>query len=126
MPDGAAAGRRIRILTMHGAKGLSGKVVFIPSAEQGVMPSFRAINAAGLLIEARRLFYVSLTRAMAACIVSHAVLREGASALRLAQRPRVRMARSVFLNEMNVQSVRRNGGLTEDEAHAIVESIDNL
>jgi len=31
---------RIRILTMHGAKGLSGKVVFIPSAEQGIMPVF--------------------------------------------------------------------------------------
>jgi DNA helicase II / ATP-dependent DNA helicase PcrA len=41
--------KRLRILTMHGAKGLSGKVVFIPSAEQGIMPSFRAIRAAGLL-----------------------------------------------------------------------------
>ena len=37
---GQAQQRRIRILTMHGAKGLSGKVVFIPSAEQGVIPSF--------------------------------------------------------------------------------------
>jgi DNA helicase-2/ATP-dependent DNA helicase PcrA len=126
LPAGAAAGRRIRILTMHGAKGLSGRVVFIPSAEQGVMPSFRAVNAAGLLIEARRLFYVSLTRAMAACIVSHSVLREGAAALRLAQRPRIRLARSTFLNEMNVPSVRRNAGLTDEEAAAIVSSINNL
>jgi superfamily I DNA/RNA helicase len=34
------AQKRIRILTMHGAKGLSGKVVFIPGAEQGLMRSF--------------------------------------------------------------------------------------
>jgi superfamily I DNA/RNA helicase len=47
---------RIRILTMHGAKGLSGSVVFIPAAEQGIMPSFRAIQAVGLLNEQRRLF----------------------------------------------------------------------
>ena len=31
---------------MHGAKGLSGKVVFIPGAEQGLMPSLmnRIVN----------------------------------------------------------------------------------
>ncbi len=123
----AGATKRIRILTMHGAKGLSGKVVFIPSAEQGVMPSFRAINAAGLLIEARRLFYVSLTRAMAACIISHALFRTGASALRLAQRAQIRLARSRFLNEMGAPpSVRRPGGLIPDEARVIVASINNL
>ncbi|MEK6701746.1 MAG: ATP-dependent helicase [Planctomycetota bacterium] len=47
--------KRIRILTMHGAKGLSGSVVFIPGAETGLMPSFRALQATGLLIEQRRL-----------------------------------------------------------------------
>lgn len=45
--------RRIRILTMHGAKGLSGKVVLIPSAEQGIIPNFKALQATGLLIEQR-------------------------------------------------------------------------
>ena len=49
--------KRIRILTMHGAKGMSAKVVFIPSLEQGIMPSFRVIQATGLVIEQRRLFY---------------------------------------------------------------------
>ncbi|MFY9269188.1 MAG: 3'-5' exonuclease [Candidatus Manganitrophaceae bacterium] len=66
--------KRIRILTMHGAKGLSGKVIFIPSVEQGIIPSKRAVKATGLLIEQRRLFYVSLTRAIAAAIISHAVV----------------------------------------------------
>src|SRR5262249_27467827 len=49
-PDSVAQDepKRVRILTMHGAKGLHGKVVFIPSVEQGILPSFRNLQAAGL------------------------------------------------------------------------------
>jgi DNA helicase-2/ATP-dependent DNA helicase PcrA len=120
------AEKRIRILTMHGAKGLSGGVVFIPSAEQGIMPSFRAIRATGLLIEHRRLFYVSLTRARAACIASHVARHAGAAAFRLRQRAVVNLPRSQFLNEMQVTSTNRAGGMTQAEAEAIVEDINNL
>ena len=118
--------KRLRILTMHGAKGLSGKVVFIPSVEQGIMPSFRAIHAAGLLIEHRRLFYVSATRAMAACIISHSAQHTGASAFRLRQQPRVMLPRSQFLNEMGLASVNRGNGLTAAEANQIIADIANL
>jgi superfamily I DNA/RNA helicase len=118
--------RRIRILTMHGAKGLSGRVVFIPSLEQGIMPSFRAIQATGLLNEQRRLFYVSLTRARAACIVSHAALHRGASAFVLQQKPQVRLTRSQFLNEMGTGSQNRAGGLTVAEAAQITSDFVNL
>jgi superfamily I DNA/RNA helicase len=125
-PAAPAQQRRIRILTMHGAKGLSGKVVFIPSLEQGIMPSFRALQAAGLVIEQRRLFYVSVTRAMATCIITHAAQHTGPSALRLQQRPTVMLPRSQYLNEMNVPSVNRNGGLTPAEAAQIVADVGNL
>jgi DNA helicase II / ATP-dependent DNA helicase PcrA len=118
--------KRIRILTMHGAKGLSGKVVFIPSVEQGIMPSFRALQAAGLVIEQRRLFYVSVTRAMAACIISHATLHTGAAAFRLRQQPNVMLPRSEFLNQMGEPSVNRITGLTTVEAAQIVADIHNL
>jgi DNA helicase II / ATP-dependent DNA helicase PcrA len=118
--------KRIRILTMHGAKGLSGKVVFIPSAEQGLMPSFRAIQAAGLLIEQRRLFYVSLTRAKACCIVSHSSLHVGAEAYAIRQQPQVRLPRSQFLNEMGAPSVNRNRGLTAAEATAVIAHVNEL
>jgi DNA helicase-2/ATP-dependent DNA helicase PcrA len=118
--------RRIRILTMHGAKGLSGKVVFVPSVEQGIMPSFRAIHAVGLLIEHRRLFYVSVTRAMAACIISHSVLHAGATAFRLRQQPQVMLPRSQFLNEMGIPSTNRVQGLSPAEAAQIVADITNL
>jgi len=118
-----AAQRRVRILTMHGAKGLSGKVVFIPSLEQGIMPSMRAVNAAGLLIEARRLFYVSLTRAMAACIISHASLRTGASARRIAGSTNWHPPRSQFLAEMNLRTEQREGGLAQNEARDIIADV---
>jgi superfamily I DNA/RNA helicase len=78
------------------------------------------------LIEHRRLFYVSVTRAMAACFISHAALHVGASAFRLRQVPQLRLPRSQFLNEMQIASVNRVGGLTAHEAATVVASVDNL
>lgn len=120
------AQRRIRILTMHGAKGLSGKVVFVPSAEQGIMPSSRALQATGLLIEQRRLFYVSVTRAMACCIISHAAQHTGAQAMALTQSPVARLTRSQFLNELGIPSLTRTSGLSSTEASAIVSEVTKL
>lgn len=118
--------KRIRILTMHGAKGLSGKVVFIPGAEQGIIPSFRALQAAGLLNEQRRLFYVSVTRAKAACIVSHAAAHTGAGAFLILQRRRVALPRSQFLNETGLPSVNRTSGLTAAEVTTIIPDVNGL
>jgi len=118
--------KKIRILTMHGAKGLSGEIVFIPSVEQGIIPSFRVIQATGLLIEHRRLFYVSMTRAKACCIISHSALHTGAEAMALRQSFNVRLPRSQFLNEMGIPSVNRNSGLSSQEASAIVAEVNNL
>jgi DNA helicase-2/ATP-dependent DNA helicase PcrA len=124
--SGGTIQKRIKILTMHGAKGLSGKVVFIPGAEQGIIPNFKALQATGLVIEQRRLFYVSITRARSCCIVSHAVQHNGRQAMVLNQRPRVNLTRSQFLNEMQVRSVNRTTGLTPVEAADIVSDIKNL
>lgn len=118
--------KRIRILTMHGAKGLSGKVVFIPGMEQGLTPNSKALQATGLLIEQRRLFYVSLTRAMACCVVSHVSRRTGAQAMTLTQQPVAWMTRSQFLNEMGIPSVTRTSGLSRGEASAIILEVQNL
>lgn len=118
--------KRIRLLTMHGAKGLSGKVVFIPGAEQGIMPNAKSLQATGLLIEQRRLFYVSLTRAMACCIISHAAQHTGLAAAVLAQRHVARLPRTQFLNEMGLSSVNRSAGLSPSEAATIVSDISAL
>lgn len=52
----------INIMTMHGAKGLEFRVVFIIDANQGVVPSSRALRERDFQ-EERRVFYVAMTRA---------------------------------------------------------------
>jgi superfamily I DNA/RNA helicase len=126
VPGGIVSPKRIRILTMHGAKGLSGKVVFIPSAEQGIIPNVKALQATGLLIEQRRLFYVSVTRARMCCVISHAAQHTGAQAMVLTQQSVARLPRSQFLNELHMPSTTRTRGLTTAEAAAIVAEIQNL
>lgn len=122
----AVATRRIRILTMHGAKGLTGKVVFIPSVEQGILPNFKAIQAAGLLIEQRRLFYVSLTRAKACCVISHCASHGPPASFVLAQQPVAHLPRSQFLQEIGIPSNNRAGGLSANEVAQIMDDIQNL
>lgn len=52
----------IRLLTMHGAKGLEYDVVYIPDANMGICPHKKALTASELE-EERRMFYVAMTRA---------------------------------------------------------------
>jgi superfamily I DNA/RNA helicase len=118
--------KKIRILTMHGAKGLTGSVVFIPSAEQGIMPNQKALQATGLLIEQRRVFYVSVTRAKACCIISHTGTRTGFQAQSVFGSGIAHPTRSQFLNEMGIPTVQRTGGLTQGEAQSIVSEVNNL
>lgn len=118
--------KRVRILTMHGAKGLSGDVVFIPGAAQRILSSDRNLRAAGLVSEQRRVFYVAITRARAACIVSHAWRISGASLFALFHKPTVSLGRSQYLNDIGIPSVNRSGGLTVQEARDIVADVDNL
>jgi DNA helicase-2/ATP-dependent DNA helicase PcrA len=63
---------KVRVMTMHGAKGLSARVVFIPGLEEEVFPGPRRRPYPGLVEEAARLLYVSITRTRAACIMSFA------------------------------------------------------
>ena len=52
----------IRLLTMHGAKGLEYDVVYIPDANDGMTPHKKALTASEME-EERRMFYVAMTRA---------------------------------------------------------------
>lgn len=61
---------RVQVMTMHGAKGLSAKVVFIPGLEETVFPNQRRAAKPGLVDEGARLLYVSITRARAAVFLT--------------------------------------------------------
>jgi DNA helicase II / ATP-dependent DNA helicase PcrA len=75
--DENAAGDRVSLMTLHGAKGLEFDNVFLPGWEEGLFPNQRALDEGGLksLEEERRLAYVGLTRARRRAIVSHAANR---------------------------------------------------
>jgi DNA helicase-2/ATP-dependent DNA helicase PcrA len=53
----------LRLSTVHQAKGLEWRAVFILWAAEGMFPSSRSLNEAGGDEEERRLFYVAVTRA---------------------------------------------------------------
>ena len=54
---------RVSVMTMHAAKGLEFKVVFIAGCENGLVPYVHDRQSPGNDDEERRLFYVAMTRA---------------------------------------------------------------
>lgn len=66
---------KVRIMTMHGIKGLEAKVVFIPGLEEAILPGAKTRRYPSLVQEAARLLYVSITRAKAAVIMSFSMSR---------------------------------------------------
>ena len=72
VPETGVLPPRVRIMTMHGAKGLSSRAVFIPGLEEEIFPGPWRQPYPGLVLEAARLLYVSITRARATCIMSYA------------------------------------------------------
>ena len=53
---------RVRLMTMHAAKGLEFDQVFLPNLNEGIVPNEQAVQE-GTLEEERRIFYVAMTRA---------------------------------------------------------------
>jgi DNA helicase-2/ATP-dependent DNA helicase PcrA len=72
----------VQLMTMHSAKGLSAQVVFIPGLEEEVLPGAKRSAYAGLVSEAARLLFVSVTRARAACVLSFSRSRLTQGAMR--------------------------------------------
>ncbi len=60
----------VTMMTMHSAKGLEFPQVFICGAEEGLFPSYRAIESEEEMEEERRLCYVAMTRAKGALYIT--------------------------------------------------------
>jgi DNA helicase-2/ATP-dependent DNA helicase PcrA len=119
MPATAVLPPRVRIMSMHGAKGLSSRVVFIPGLEDHIFPGPWRQPYPGLVLEAARLLYVSITRARAACIISHSTNRR-------VQGRRTAMAPSRFTTSLNGPFGQRANGLQMMEVQQIMNDIVNL
>lgn len=68
-------GARITLMTIHSAKGLEFKNVFVVGLEENLFPSPMASGSYRQLEEERRLFYVAITRAEEHCFLSFAKSR---------------------------------------------------
>ncbi len=65
----------VTLMTMHAAKGLEFKVVFLIGMEEGIMPHSMSLNEDGELEEERRLCYVGITRAKERLYITNAKRR---------------------------------------------------
>ena len=65
----------VQLMTMHSAKGLEFKLVFMAGMEEGLFPSEQSMDEPGRLEEERRLCYVGITRAMQQLHFTFAELR---------------------------------------------------
>ncbi len=65
----------VQLMTLHTAKGLEFRLVFLVGLEDGLFPSQQSIYDAGKLEEERRLCYVGITRAREKLYITHAEKR---------------------------------------------------
>ncbi|MGD0958263.1 MAG: DNA helicase II [Methylomonas sp.] len=65
----------VQLMTLHSAKGLEFKRVFMVGMEDGLFPSQQSLDDPGRIQEERRLCYVGVTRAMQALYLTYAESR---------------------------------------------------
>lgn len=73
--DKDSDGEKITLMTVHSAKGLEFRNVFVVGMEENLFPSGMVGDSPRALEEERRLFYVAITRAEDHCFLSYAKSR---------------------------------------------------
>lgn len=92
----------ITLMTLHSAKGLEFKVVFLVAAEQGLFPLHRSLSDPKELEEERRLMYVGITRAKERLFITSAKERSHYG-------ERVANPDSTFVREIDAKHVVHEG-----------------
>jgi ATP-dependent DNA helicase Rep len=102
------SGNAVRLMTLHGAKGLEFRCVYLTGLEDGTLPHEGSIEE-GRLDEERRLFYVGLTRAKELLTLSHAATKQRFGQI-------VRLDPSRFFAELPDADLQREGRDPERDA----------
>ena len=106
--DRGDPGNAVRLMTLHSAKGLEFRHVWLIGLEDGTLPHEGGIEE-GRLDEERRLFYVGITRAKEYLALSHAMHKQ-----RFGERLRCMPSR--FLAELPPADLQREGDDPERDA----------
>ena len=104
---------KITLMTIHSAKGLEFKNVFVVGLEENLFPSQLSMNSYRELEEERRLFYVAITRAEDHCFLSFAKSRFKYGKMEFSSPSR-------FLKDIDVRYLS-----VPQEEQAIRRSVDN-
>jgi len=70
--ENAGDSEKVKLMTIHSAKGLEFSNVYIAGVEENLLPSIMSVENESELEEERRLFYVALTRAKERAVISYA------------------------------------------------------
>ena len=73
--DNGESDDKVTLMTIHMAKGLEFKYIYLVGMEEDLFPSQMMLNSRADLEEERRLFYVAITRAMQKLVLSYANTR---------------------------------------------------
>jgi DNA helicase-2/ATP-dependent DNA helicase PcrA len=103
----------VRLMTLHGSKGLTFEAVFIPGLEQGLLPNQWDMPFPGLVEQAARVLYVGMTRARLMLVLSMAEYRMIEGELE-ARQP------TTFVGNLSGRFQTRKGGLNRGELAAVL------
>ena len=117
-------GSKVGLMTIHAAKGLEFKVVFLAGCEDAIIPHARALEEDPANIEEeRRLFYVAVTRAMSKLYITSCKMRHH-------MRDYVTCIPSRFLEEIPAELVQNgddeNQELSEEAEKRMMEQFAKL
>ena len=101
-------GNQVRLMSLHAAKGLEFRYVFIIGCEDGTLPHEMSVEE-GNIAEERRLMYVGITRAKQGLYLSH-----NRETRRF--REKVRLKPSRFLDELPQSELQRDGADPDADA----------
>jgi ATP-dependent DNA helicase Rep len=99
--DKGEPGNQVRLMSLHAAKGLEFRYVFIVGMNEGILPHEASLDE-GRLEEERRLLYVGITRAKEQLWLSYALEAQRWGA-------KVSLAPSRFLDELPAAELQRDG-----------------
>ena len=102
--DGEADGEKVTLMTVHAAKGLEFRNVFVVGLEENLFPSNMSGDSPRALEEERRLFYVAITRAEERCYLTYAKSRYRYGKMEFANPSR-------FLKDIDVRFLRLPTGM---------------
>lgn len=115
---------KVSMMTIHGAKGLEFKYVYVTGMEENLFPSQMALNSRSELEEERRLFYVALTRAMTKLTLSFSTSRFKFGTM-ISCEPS-RFLQEIDPQHLNIEGINSNGNNAARERGYRQESKQNF